>query len=531
MGPDVEKRKRYHAIGAWLASVSSRQRGAWPTGGELVLCVILIMVTFPPVFSALALDYLPPQPDEYVIAWAAERVARGELIYRDFFIHYPPVGFYGLALSFKLLGHTLASLRIVQILSAMSLTGVLYMLLRRLGGARLGAAAASLVFPWALFWYWPVPSMYWLCMPVAISALLLIERAFKDRRRSEAKGYHLNAPAFLAGTLAGLTGLSIQPLGLVTCAWLALRVTKPPIQRSVLIALLLGIAAPVLLVVAALSVGGNLADAIQATVAYPARAYVQEGGFNDPPFRTMFWAALAAAWARGPVAFLLHWVILSLPVSVGLLALTRVATRRGPGDLINLLMFASILMVYLRGRTDWVHATFLLIFVMVLGWRQLHENSTPSWTRRLGYAWVGLALALGIIMWCSTWLAHKADGPSIRVDDLVRVELNALMSHLPPEYQEAPLLSLPSGSSIYFFRDAIGPPWDLVLPPSQCVHGDDVYPGLSEWLERHQVPVVILAWGSGLRLWREPSALSATLQRDYRPYGRAGPHALILLRR
>jgi hypothetical protein len=372
--------------------------------------------------------------------------------------------------------------------------------------------------------------MYWLCLPVAVLAVLLIELPLTDRRRSEAGGYHLNVPAFLAGTLAGLTGLSVQPLGVVTCAWLVLRAMAPPIRRSVLTSLLIGIAAPVAVVVAALAVGGNLAEAIGATVVYPTQGYEQGGGFNDLPLRTMFGPALARAWARGPVAFLLHWVVLTLPFLVGLLALIRVAARRRPVDLINLLIFAVILMVYLRGRTDWVHVTFFLIFVMVLGWRLLHEDGTSAWMKRLGYGWVGLALALGVTMWSSTWLAHKASGPSIRVDDVLRARADAIMSYVPAEHQDATVLNLPYGSSLYFFRDANAPPWDWVLPPSQHTHRDDVYSGLSEWLERHRVPVVILTGDHGRQLWREPSALSATLRRDYRPYRRAGPDPLVLLR-
>ncbi|NNG17645.1 MAG: hypothetical protein HKM89_14305 [Gemmatimonadales bacterium] len=531
MGPeDGQTRKRYGAIGAWLTSGPPHPRGAWPTGGELALWVILILATFPPVFSALALGYFPLQMDELVIAWSAKRIAQGELIYRDFFIHYPPVGFYGLALSFELLGHSLAALRIVQIVSTMTLTGVSYLLLRRLGGARLGAAAASLVFPWAVFWYWPVPSMYWLCLPLAVAALLLIELPFKDRRGSEAKSHRFNTPAFLAGILAGLTGLSIQPLGLMTSAWLVLRVVTPPIRRSMLIAVLAGMLAPVLLVVAMLAVGGNLADAISATVVYPAQAYEQGGGFNDLPLPRMFEAALAGAWARGPVAFLLHWVILALPVLVGLFALIRFAARRRPADVVNLLMFAVIIMVYLRGRTDWVHAAFFLVFVLVLGWRLLHDDGTSGWMKRLGHGWVGLALALGVAMWTSTWLAHKAGGPSVRVDDALRARADAIMSYVPAEFQDATVLNLPHGSSLYFFRDANAPPWDWVLPPSQRTHSEDIYSGLSEWLERNEIPVVILTGDHGQKLWREPSPLSVALRRDYRPFQRAGPDPLVLLR-
>ncbi len=516
-------------IGAWLTAMSSQSRWARPTCGELVLGLILILVTVPPVFSALAIEYFPIQMDELVIAWTAERVARGELIYRDFFIHYPPVGFYGLALSFELLGHSLASLRIVQIISTMTLTGVSYLLLHRLGGPRLGVAAASLVFPWAVFWYWPVPSMYWLCLPVAVAALLLTELACEGGR-SGTKGHRLNTPAFLAGVLAGLTGLSIQPLGLVTCAWLVLRTVTPPIRRSVIASLVVGVAAPVLLVVGAFVMSGNLAEAIGATVVYPTRDYEQAGGFNDLPLGTAFRASLASAWARGPVAFLLHWVVLSLPLAVGTLALIRIVTRRRLTDLVHLLMFTVLLIVYLRGRTDWVHAVVFLVFVIILGWRLLHEDGTPGRIRRLGYGWVGLALGLGVAMWSSTWLGHKTGGPSIRIDDILRARAEALMSHVPAEFQDATVLNLPYGSSLYFFRDAKAPPWDWVLPPSQRIHSDAIYTGLSEWLEREQVPVVILTGNQGRNLWLEPSALSAALDRYYRPYGRAESDPIVLLR-
>jgi hypothetical protein len=531
MGPeDSQNHTRAGAIGAWLTAELPQLRGVWPTGGELVLWVIVVLATFPPVFSALALGYFPLQMDELVIAWSAKRLAQGELIYRDFFIHYPPVGFYGLALSFELLGHSLASLRIVQILSTLALTGILYLLLRRLGGPRLSAAAASLVFPWAMFWYWPVPSMYWLCLPVALAALLLIELPFHRNGRSEAAEQRFNTPAFLAGVLAGLIGLSIQPLGLVTCAWLVLRVMTPPIRRSMLLSVLIGVLAPVLLVGVVLVASGNLTDALSATVVYPAQAYEQGGGFNDLPLPRMFEAALAAAWARGPVAFLLHWVVLLLPVLVGLLAFIRLASRRRSVDVINFLLFAIILMLYLRGRTDWVHAMFFLVFVIVLGWRLLRDDGTSGWMKRLGHGWVGLALALGIAMWISNWLAFSARGPSIRVDDAVRERADAIMSYVPTEYRDATVLNLPHGSSVYFFRDAKAPPWDWVLPPSERTHSEDIYAGLSEWLEHNEVPVVILTGDHGQKLWREPSALSVTLHRDYRPLRASGSGPLVLLR-
>lgn len=86
-------------------------------------------------FGAVAL-YPPRVYDEGLIVCGAERVAHGQVPYRDFFTGYPPAPFYTMAAVFRVFGTTLPAARVWDASWRMATVGLICVLAGRVAGRR-----------------------------------------------------------------------------------------------------------------------------------------------------------------------------------------------------------------------------------------------------------------------------------------------------------------------------------------------------------------------------------------------------------
>lgn len=149
-------------------------------------------------------------PDEGIIACGAERILNGQVPYRDFFSELGPASFYLHALIFKVGGINVIALRLTAWLLGGVISGLIYLLTRRILNAPWAVVAAS-IFPLICYpMAYRVSHHWWantflLLTTLALSVGIPIAEAGNFRR-----GIRWT---ILAGALAATTLLAMQSKG------------------------------------------------------------------------------------------------------------------------------------------------------------------------------------------------------------------------------------------------------------------------------------------------------------------------------
>lgn len=480
----------------------------------------LAILAIPPLLTVLRPDFFPLQADEFHAAWPALQVLRGDRLYIDVFTHRPPLAVGLIAGAFAAFGASLVTLRLLFMAAVMACPPLMDALLRRAGARPWEAGAVALLVPYGLIPYWPAPSCHWFILPLALAALLTLERSLA----SEGEG-RLDRTAFLAGLQAGAAGLIIQQEGALLCALLALRALARPGARRRLIGLASGLGSALLLAALILAGLGLLGGATRAVLLFPIQSYKGPGGFNDVDLLADLAATFRLMTARGMAAAGFHALTVAFPILAAAVLIEPLARKRS-GAVFAALSFVAAVLVFTRGRMDFFHAAYLLPYVMVLAWSSVLENERSRWPRRAMAIWTGGAAALATGMWISVWQRCPPNPwEALAADRIYRRAVRGVFEGLP----EGPALVLPHGSFVYFYREADAPPHDWVCPPSMSYNTAEHYAELAAWLEESGAPTVLIKRGWGLKLLEEPSPLSEHLRRRYR---RAGEKAgMVILQR
>src|SRR5579883_1952583 len=139
-------------------------------------------------------------PDEGIVLQGAERILRGEVLYRDFFSFFTPGSYYFNALLFKLFGNSLIVARTALVVYGGIFAAFAYLLARRVCCRWVSLLIAYLTIVTSVSWRFVVlhnwDSTVWLCLSVYCAIL------FAQSRRA---GF-----AFATGTFASLTFLFEQ---------------------------------------------------------------------------------------------------------------------------------------------------------------------------------------------------------------------------------------------------------------------------------------------------------------------------------
>ncbi|MSP60025.1 MAG: hypothetical protein EXR72_06725 [Myxococcales bacterium] len=178
---------------------SAARRGQW--------LVSLAVAFAAAALCAPLLRYVPSLGDEGVWLHGAQRLLRGEAIYRDFFEFQPPLAYLIVAAWMRAFGETLLAARVLALAVIAATAGLTCALARRLGG---GAIASPL---FALGWVVcssgkMMINHHGFTLLFAVAAALATVRALASERRLW---------TCLAGLLAGAASMVIPTRGALLC--------------------------------------------------------------------------------------------------------------------------------------------------------------------------------------------------------------------------------------------------------------------------------------------------------------------------
>ncbi|HEX8075924.1 MAG TPA: hypothetical protein VF545_13200 [Thermoleophilaceae bacterium] len=356
-----------------------RVRRLPPAPGWLALALLFAGAAL--LSGANMLDGVQPN-DEGLMLQAADRIAGGQVPYRDFWWYYPPGQPYLLAGLWKLFGPSLLTWRIVRMAADAAVAVLAYRLARSRGPVGLAltawlVAACAMAFPKS-------PHPFPIALALALGALLLLERrpALAGALAGACAAWRIEFAAYLA--LAAALGYAVSA-GAVR-------------ERSMRLARFAGAALAVALALfAPVVAAAGLGRSWDLLVRYP---LVDFARYQSLPFPFDYSGPLNTSSPGGFLSDsaenLLHFY-LPLALLVGLAgALVALASprRRPEPGVLAAAVFALGMAHYLLVRTDLFHTAPLAVMVAVLGaWALGAPAPARAWSRGRGAALLGVAAA------------------------------------------------------------------------------------------------------------------------------------------
>lgn len=323
-------------------------------------------------------------PDEGIVLQGAERILRGEVLYRDFFSFLTPGSYYLLALLFKLFGNSLMVARSTLVLYGGVFTVFAYWMARRVTSRWAALLIAYLTLATSMSWRFVVlhnwDSTFWLCLAVYCSVLLVQTRQARW--------------TFGAGTFGSLTFLFEQSkgagfvlgllLGFILIVWIE-RPTERPLRfsRAHALALAAGFAWPLALTLVYFA-GHHAASAMFADWSW---AFHHYSVTNNVPYGYTDWSDEARASLFGAsrpfdiflvmLAVSPSFLLPALPIiGLVLLGYWTIRARRGslPPDraayyVVAGSSVAGAMLSVIFVRTNVIHFAYLApILYLVLAW-------------------------------------------------------------------------------------------------------------------------------------------------------------------
>ena len=473
------------------------------------------------ISGVTALHGIQPN-DEGLMLQAVERIARGEIPYRDFWWFYPPGQPYLLGGLRELVGPSLLTWRIVRVLADATVALLAYSLARRAAGPRLSlaawaAAALAMAYPSG-------PHPFPLALACVLGALLAFERR----------------PA-LAGVLVGAA--AAWRIEFAAFAALAILLARPDGLRRFALAGAGTAAALYLPVVVAAGIGPSW----DLLVDYPLTDFRD---YQTLPFPLSYDGPLNTSSPGGFLRDTLEPLALFyLPLALVLgLAGAAVALARRPlaPRLVATGVLALGALAYLLVRADLFHTAPLAVMVAILAAWALAER--PRLLRGVPAALAGVALLYALAEGLDRrWLVLREDTVALHlpVADGVRVpprraaELEAVVRGLPPRgpiyvaTRRADLVT--SGHPLLYVLAGRRNPTRYDIPAPGVVTSAPVQREIVRDLERTRTPLVV-RWSDPVTAAPEPNAagrssgvrlLDEYLARRYRPAERVGSFRLL----
>ena len=133
--------------------------------------VVVFLLSF--LYLYIFRRYTTMEPDEGIVLEGAQRVLRGEILYRDFFSFFTPGSYYFLAMIFRVFGNSFTVARIVLLVFGSCYSVLAYLLARRVCSRSIAVlatalmAATTLPFRFLVLHNWD--STLWACLAVYCS--------------------------------------------------------------------------------------------------------------------------------------------------------------------------------------------------------------------------------------------------------------------------------------------------------------------------------------------------------------------------
>jgi hypothetical protein len=354
--------------------------------------------------------YTSIEPDEGIVLQGAQRILRGEMLYRDFFSFFTPGSYYFLAVLSKIFGSSLLVGRSALIFFGGIYSAITYLLARRVcsrGSALFAAGLATvttLPYRFEVLHNWD--STLWACLAL-YSAVRWIES-------------NLWKWAFATGSLAALTFLFEQSkgtglvLGLgLGLAAIALSSAQPNFWKGTqFLGLLAGLAWPFVFTLAYFTThhcaGLMLADWFWPLQHYSLANRVPYGyqNWSDGTRHLLFGSGSLTVRLITIVAISPCFLVPLLPlIAVGLLAywIIQMWRKRAPQPISSYYVLvcatlSGLLVSVVIGRADIIHFMYLQpLFCLVLGW-MIDGRHIPGCTFRrakpIFVAYVAIAFLL-----------------------------------------------------------------------------------------------------------------------------------------
>jgi hypothetical protein len=202
--------------------------------------------------------------DEGVVLHGAERLLRGEVLYRDFFEFLPPGSFFLVAAWMKSIGSDFGSVRMLAVCVMAGIAALTYAGARLVSGNR--RLAAVLAVAWAAFSQggWTVINHHWFATAASMASAVALLGALRRQR--------VAAGCFAAGLFAGTAAMIVSTRGVLLClAVLGIVLTLR--ERRPLLAVIGGIAVVPAATLVYVVVTGAITAAVVDVVLFPARHY------------------------------------------------------------------------------------------------------------------------------------------------------------------------------------------------------------------------------------------------------------------
>jgi hypothetical protein len=202
--------------------------------------------------------------DEGALLHGAERLLRGEALYRDFFEFLPPGSFLLVAAWMKVIGPDFGSVRLLAVCVIAGIAALTYAAARLVSGNR--SLAALLAVAWAALSQggWTVISHHWFATAASMASMVAVLSALGRQDRA--------ARFFAAGLFAGAAALIVSTRGALLClAVLGIVLTLR--ERRLVVALIAGVAVVPAATLVYLAATGAVAAAVADVVLFPARHY------------------------------------------------------------------------------------------------------------------------------------------------------------------------------------------------------------------------------------------------------------------
>jgi len=392
--------------------------------------------------------YTTMEPDEGIVLQGAQRILRGQVVYRDFFSYFTPGSYYWLAFLFKIFGSSFTLARTVLAVIGAGFSVVSYMLMRRVCSTEVSFFVASLVtlttlpFRFLVLHNWDSTLCAGLAVYFAVRMIELPRVSWAVATSSFASLCFLFEQSKGAGLCLGL-GTGLLLIG-----------SKDPRlrNRTLMAAMATGLVWPVILTViyfaARHSLALMVADWFWPLQHYSTANHVPYGYQNwsdatrEELFRSGPWVArLIAAVAVSPT-FLVP-VLPLLALGIGAYWTSRLWQRPTADPkccyyVLTCATLAGLLLSIVIGRADILHFMYLLpLFCLPLAWvmdgrdirRQIFQRLRPLLIAYVAIA--GLLFAAPLLQ--RTWSAHSAvatrrGGVSTPAPDTV---IDYVQAHVP----------------------------------------------------------------------------------------------------
>ena len=325
--------------------------------------------------------YTSMEPDEGIVLEGAQRILRGEVLYRDFFSYFTPGSYYFLALLFKIFGSSFLVARTALVFFGGVYSTVAYLLARRVCSRTSAIFVAGIVTLTTLAYRFEVlhnwDSTLWACLAVYCAVRWLDSPRWTW--------------AFATGSLASLTCLFEQSkgaglvfgLGVGVAAVAFLDRQRSLWNRAIGLGLAVGMAWPLVATVAYFGAQHSL-SLMLADWFWPLKHYSRA---NHVPYGYLNWsdASRHLFFGSGPLlqraitvlAISPCFVVPALPLAAVVLLvywLVQMWQNREPRAVaahyvLVCSALSGLLLSVIGGRADIIHFMYLMpLFALVLGW-------------------------------------------------------------------------------------------------------------------------------------------------------------------